>query len=96
MSKETAKKVGMSLDEINAKYNPRAKIKEGLKKLGDNAMADQDFMRFCGVSQQPFSSQRKFFEDYCFTIRENGHERILWGGTKEFVKQAKAMIEGEV
>lgn len=96
MSKPTRQskaKRGMSLDELNAKFNPDVlipnKIRAALKQLGNSAVDETEFRKLCGTGNHQLSLYAGLFEDHIIVVRENGRQRRLWAGTAEFAASAR-------
>ncbi len=86
-------KVGMSMAELNAKYNPAViiptKIREALKKLGNAAVEEQDFRALVGTNSSMISAYRDEFIDHVIPVRRGGATKYIWAGTTEFAQEAR-------
>jgi len=95
--KVNGKRIGLSLDELNAKFNPNviipAKITQGLKTLGEGALPNEEFRKLVGVSTLQLSTFADQFEEYQVTIKDQGRPRTLWCGTAAFAKRVREEIE---
>lgn len=87
-AKPKDKKIGFTLAELNAKYNPNiiipAKIRAALKTLGDNALPSEEFRKLANISTLQLSQFAEQFSEYQIPVRDGGRPRLLWAGTAEF------------
>lgn len=90
------KKPGLSLDDLDARFNPNViiptKIKAGLVKLGDNAMSSVDFAKLCDIGILQLTQFGDQFPEYQIPIKENGKLKLHWGGTEAFVRKARERL----
>lgn len=91
-AKAKDKKIGLTLAELNARYNPNviipAKIREALKSLGDNALPSEEFRKLANISTTQLSQFADQFSEHHIPVRDAGRTRLLWAGTAAFAARA--------
>ena len=70
-----------------------AKIRAGLKSLGNAWEYEADFIKRCGLSQPEFGRYRDQFSDFFVSVRERGSfSKRAWAGTKKYADQMRAAL----
>ena len=89
-----AKRVGHSLSEFQAQHDKDfivpARIKEGLKQLGDGWAYEMEFVKLAGVSLGDLGNYREQFVEYVVVVRRDG--KRAWAGTLAIAAKMREMI----
>jgi hypothetical protein len=96
MSKQVsaAKTVGKTLTDFRAEHDkdfivPK-RITEGLAKLGEGWVYEQEFLKLCSLSTSDFARYREQFTDFYVTT-SGRNPRRAWAGTKELARKMREM-----
>jgi hypothetical protein len=87
-------KKGRSLDEFRAQHDKDfivpARIKEGLKQLGDGWAYEMEFVKLAGVSLGDLGNYREAFAEHVVIVRRDG--KRAWAGSVSIAAKMREMV----
>lgn len=87
-------RTGRSLAEFRAQHDKDfiipARIKEGLKQLGDSWAYEMEFVKLAGVSLGDLGNYREQFAEHVVVVRRDG--KRAWAGTTASAAKMREML----